>query len=109
MSKKPAKAEPTRPAGAQLFARLEKRRRRVLFLPRFIAEVSDPVHLQGKNRDRAYEIICKWADLGASKGDRSRRFRTAMAAVPVVMTSLHRHADTRRRPGVPTRAGPVLS
>ncbi len=44
----------------------ENRRHRPLFLPKYLEQGSRTNLLKGKAQDRAYEIICKWADLESS-------------------------------------------
>jgi hypothetical protein len=61
-----------------LFSKLEDRRRRVLFLPRFLAEEAKSNLLRGKKQDRAREILRKWADL-ESKGHLDKK-ETALDA-----------------------------
>jgi len=55
----------------------ENRRSRPLFIPNLLIEESHRKTLEGKEQDRAYEIICKWADLEAS-GKLSEMNETAL-------------------------------
>jgi hypothetical protein len=65
MSKKASSSARSRTGGPDLFAKLENRGRRLLFLPRFLAEETDAAFLRGKEQDRAHEILRKWADMEA--------------------------------------------
>ena len=66
MKKKASSTPQTQTRGPDLFVKLEKRRRRALFLTRFLAEEADSVMLRGKKQDHAYAILRKWADLEAN-------------------------------------------
>jgi hypothetical protein len=44
----------------------ENRRARPLFLPTLLEKESHNQQIKGPNQDRAYEIICKWADIESS-------------------------------------------
>ena len=60
------------PKGEHLFPELNKarygeaRRLHPLFLPALLERESHDQRLKGPDQDRAYEIICKWADLESS-------------------------------------------
>lgn len=60
------------PKGEHLFPEMNKarygenRRLRPLFLPNLLQECSRQKMLEGKEQNRAYEIICKWAALESS-------------------------------------------
>jgi hypothetical protein len=49
----------------QLFAKVENRRRRALFLARFLAEEAKSNLLRGKKQDHAHDVLRKWAELEA--------------------------------------------
>ncbi|HTU88561.1 MAG TPA: DNA methyltransferase [Gemmataceae bacterium] len=78
MRKKSAPAARSQPDSADLFAKPEDRRRRALFLPRFLAEEAKSNLLRGKKQDRAQEILRKWADM-ESKGHLDKK-ETALDA-----------------------------
>src|SRR6266446_1096010 len=78
MAKKSAASSRQAVHGPNLFTNAGKRRRRVLFLPRFLAEEAGHARLRSKAQDHAHEILCKWADLLA-KGY-LRRKETALDA-----------------------------
>jgi len=65
MAKKSSSSAQSQAGGPDLFSKLEKRRRRVLFLPRFLADEAKSGLLRGKKQDCAYDILRKWADLEA--------------------------------------------
>jgi hypothetical protein len=44
----------------------DNRRRQSLFLPRYLQKGSRDQRLTGQEQERAYEIICRWADLESS-------------------------------------------
>ena len=60
------------PKGEHLFAEMNKarygesRRLQPLFLPALLEKESRAETLKGPNQDRAYEILCKWADIESS-------------------------------------------
>jgi hypothetical protein len=60
------------PKGEHLFAEFNKarygenRRSRPLFIPNILQQESLHKVLESKEQQRAYEIICKWADLDSS-------------------------------------------
>jgi len=60
------------PKGEHLFPEINKarygedRRSRPLFLPALLEEESGDQRLKGSRQDRAYRIVCKWADLESS-------------------------------------------
>jgi hypothetical protein len=58
------KASPTPfPDEAALFPASAARKRRRLFLPRFLAEEGEKVFLRGEHQNRAYEVLRRWAQL----------------------------------------------
>jgi hypothetical protein len=66
MSKRPSKPSPELDSAAALFAELEDRKRRKLFLPKLLASRAGHTgghHLATPARDRAHAIILKWADM----------------------------------------------
>jgi hypothetical protein len=71
------------PKGEHLFPEFnrarygEGRRTRPLFLPNLLLEESRNKALEGKEQNRAYEIICKWADIESS-GKLSKMNETAI-------------------------------
>jgi hypothetical protein len=65
MRKKSSPSARSQTESAHLFAKPENRRRRVLFLGRFLDEEAKSNLLRGKKQDHAYEILCKWAELGS--------------------------------------------
>ena len=72
MKKKPASSSRPATKEADLFARVERRRRRALFLLRFLSEEANTARLRGKAQDQAYQIVCRWAELEA-KGHPRRK------------------------------------
>jgi hypothetical protein len=78
MKKKAAPSARSQVDGAYLFAKPEDRRRRALFLARFLAEEARSNLLSGKKQDHAHEILRKWADL-ESKGHLDKK-ETALDA-----------------------------
>jgi hypothetical protein len=65
MRKKSAPPARSQADGVTLFTKSEDRRRRALFLARFLAEEALSNLLRGTKQNRAQEILCKWADLEA--------------------------------------------
>jgi hypothetical protein len=63
MRKKSAPSARSQEDGATLFAKPEDRRRRALFLARFLSEEANSNLLRGKKQDRAQEVLHKWADM----------------------------------------------
>jgi hypothetical protein len=66
MSKRPSKPSPELDSAAALFAELEERKRRKLFLPKLLASRAGHTgghHLATPARDRAHAIVIKWADM----------------------------------------------
>ena len=55
------------------------RRRRNLFLARFLSQESGDYRLRGSKQDEAYKIVCSWADLEA-KGRLQRRKESSVEA-----------------------------
>lgn len=49
--------------GPELLIPLDSRRRSGLILPRFLSEEADKYYHRGEQRDRAHEIVKRWADL----------------------------------------------
>jgi hypothetical protein len=78
MKRKSSPSSRSQARGPGLFSNLEKRRHRILFLPRFLHEEANAAFLRGPKQDRAYEVVCKWADLLA-KGHLDRK-ETALDA-----------------------------
>jgi N-6 DNA Methylase len=75
MAKKASSSSRSQERDADLFTKLEQRRHRVLFLPRFLATEATTVRLKGKAQDHAYEVIKKWADMLA-KGQLDKKETT---------------------------------
>ncbi len=73
------KKKASSPNGPDLFAKLENRRRRVLFLPRFLAEEAGAALLRGKKQDHAYAVLCQWADL-IDRGHLTKKKETSLNA-----------------------------
>lgn len=67
------------PDEAALFPASAARKRRRLFLPRFLAEEGEKIFLRGERQDRAYEIIKRWAQLDKD-GHLKGRKETALDA-----------------------------
>lgn len=78
MAKRQPGRPKTGPRAANLFARLARRKRRPLFLQRFVAEEADKLVHRTPRRARAVEIVTRWADL-AAKGHLARK-ETALDA-----------------------------
>lgn len=57
----------------------EARKRRNLFIARYLKADADNYQLRGAEQDRAYRILCKWADLEA-KGTLGRRKESNLEA-----------------------------
>ena len=78
MKRKDTSRSQSKPGGVDLFAKLEERRRRVLFLPIFLEQEASCAYLRGTKQDQGFEILSKWADLEA-KGHLTRK-ETALDA-----------------------------
>lgn len=65
MRKKSTPSARSQARDSHLFSNREERRRRALFLARFLAEEAKSNLLRGKKQDHAQEVLRKWADLEA--------------------------------------------
>lgn len=65
MTKSRSPRRKTQAPGLKLFDGVGSRRRRALILPRFLAAEADTFYFRTPQRDRAFVILTKWADMQA--------------------------------------------
>ena len=78
MKRKDTSSSQTKAGTVDLFAKLENRRRRVLFLPIFLEQEASCAYLRGQKQEEAFKILTRWAELEA-KGHLTRK-ETALDA-----------------------------